>query len=126
MSTYKVGNITIINPTDRDWTSSRFVLCFGAYGWTKLAVYANHLEDALDECIDWIAEHAPGLLCNDAVAEAYSEALAEGATEEEAYETSLEDVTTGGNCGDHILSYEWGIVAENPTRAELLTIAGVL
>jgi hypothetical protein len=123
-----IMKIIPINFSDRHWTSNRFILCFGAYGDTRLMVWANHLEDALDECVDWISENAPGLLCNEQVNEAYREWLDENAedpsdpSEDEqnsAYEYSLEDVTTAGNAGDHILSYEWGIVAENPTREQI-------
>lgn len=111
--------ITIINQSARAYTKSRFVLWFGAYGWTRLMVYANHLQDALDECIDWLVEHAPGHICDEQVTEAYREAIAEGKSENEAYETAEQDTISGGNAGNHILSYEWGIICENPTRAEL-------
>ena len=112
----------VINPTDKDWTPSRFVLGFGAYGWTVCLVWANHLEDALDECIDWITDNAPGLLCNEAVEQQYNYAIGKGLTEEEAWETATEDVTTGGNHGDHIISSEWFLLAENPDRATLKSI----
>jgi hypothetical protein len=117
-----------INFSDRHWTSGRFILCFGAYGDTRLMVWANHLEDALDECVDWISENAPGLLCNDMVNEEYARLVKEhtesGLDVEEGdevafWEEATQDVTTAGNAGDHILSYEWGIVAENPTREQI-------
>lgn len=125
--------IVLVNPENRDYTRYRgdtvrgncFVLCFGAYGWTRLMVWEDHLEDALDTAVDWLAEHAPGLLCTDAVDEAYTEALASGMSEDEAWDESLIDVTSAGNCGDHILSYEWNISLENPTRAELVAFLGV-
>ena len=115
--------ITYINANDKDWTSHQFVLCFGAYGTIWLLVNANHLSNALDECIDWLAENAPGLLCDEQVAEAYNEAIAAGKTEEKAYNEALTDVTTGGNCGNHIMSWEWSIAAEDPTSAELVALA---
>ncbi len=123
-------NIAIVN--SRDSGTSRFVLCFGAYGWTRLMVWADHLEDALDECVDWIAEHAPGLLMDEQVAEAYKEAfdaaIAEGMSEEDADEHAREeaetDMTCAGNCGNYLASWEWGIVAENPTRAQVLEMLG--
>ena len=120
------------------YPKSRFVLCFGAYGWTKLLVWADDLGDALDGAIDWIADNAPGLLCNDQVAEDYREALArlteenaalpeeerrsEEDLESEAYDESTEDTTCGGNAGDHILSHEWCIMAEDPSREDLLQV----
>lgn len=122
-----MNKIIPINFSNRHWTSSRFILCFGAYGDTMLMVWANHLDDALDECVDWISENAPGLLCNDEVNEIYRDELgrllASGMSDEnaesEAYETATQDVTTAGNYGDHILSYEWNIVCENPTREQI-------
>jgi hypothetical protein len=86
---------------------------------TRLLVYARHLEDALDECVDWIAENAPGLLANDSVKEMYDEAIAEGKSEEEAIEYAEQDTTQAGNCGDYILSYEWGIVGEGLSPKEI-------
>lgn len=115
--------IIIVNPNDRDWTDSRFVLCFGAYGWTRLMVYANSLEDALDECVDWIADNAPGLLADDAVHKAYNEAIANGMSEEAAQGEAEEDTTCAGNEGHYLNSWEWGIVAENPSRADVLALA---
>jgi len=115
----------IINPTDSDWTTERFILWFGAYGEERHMVWANHLQDALDESIDWLAENAPGYLCNEEVNEAYQEAVNDGMSEEDAFDHSVTDVTTGGNASDHILSYQWGIVAENPTRAQILELQGV-
>ena len=119
--------LTLINPTSKSWTTGHYrekpyILWFGAYGTTRLLVYARHLSDALDECIDWIGDNAPGLLCNEQVNETYNEAMAEGLSEEEAFERASEDTTVGGNCGDHILSWEWGIVAEDPTPAEIAAI----
>ena len=112
--------LILVNPHDR--TSSRFVLAFGAYGWTVLVCWANSLEDALDEAIDWIVDNEPGLLADDAVREAYEQAIADGMSEEDAQTESEIDVTCGGNCGNYIHSAEWSIVSENPTRAEMLAL----
>ena len=113
------SKIVLVNPSDRDWTRQRFVLWFGAYGSTNLMVWANSLDDALDECVDWIAEHAPGLLCDEQVAESYREALAAGKSEEEAMEEAEMDMTSAGNCSNYLASWEWGIALENPTREDL-------
>jgi hypothetical protein len=48
-----VNKIIPINGSDRDWTKHRYIPCFGAYGDTLLMVWANDLDDALDECVDW-------------------------------------------------------------------------
>lgn len=124
--------ITPINASDRDWTRHRYILWFGAYGDTRLMVWANSLDDALDECIDWIADNAPGLLADEQVEEAYKEALAEALAEgldqeeaeERAQDEAMVDTTCGGNCGHYLLSWEWGILAEDPTRADILELQG--
>ena len=121
--------IKLVNSTSKTcregWHRNRerpWILWFGAYGSTRLLVYARHLQDALDECIDWIAEHAPGLLYNDQVAEAYQECIDQGMTQEQAWDESQTDMTCAGNCGDFIASWEWGIVAEDPSPAEIAAI----
>lgn len=110
--------ITLVNPGARSWTRHKYVFSFGAYSDTKLMVWANGPDSGFDEAVDWLFEHAPGLLADEQVEEAYQEALADGVSEEEAYEHSLEDVSTGGNCGHHVLSYEWTFV-EDPSREQL-------
>jgi len=39
-----------------------FLFHFGAYGWTKLYVWADHLEDAFEVATEWLDDNAPGLL----------------------------------------------------------------
>ena len=119
------SKVTLVNPSDRDWTRHRFVLAFGAYGWTQCVVWANSLDDALDEAVDWIAEHAPGLLADDSVREEFERLVAEGATEGKAWEDATVDTTRAGNSGHYLLSCEWAIVAEDPTRSEMLSILGL-
>ena len=111
--------IKIANFGDRHWTRDRFILQFGPYGDVLLMVFADHLHDALDTAIDWIAENEPGLIANDQRDEAFAEAKADGKTEDEAWGLAHEDLTIGGNCSDCILSHEWAIVAESPTREQI-------
>lgn len=111
--------LTYINRDDRHWTDNKFALWFGPYGETKLVVFSDHLQNALDESIDWLVEHAPGLLCDEQVKEAYEEAIAEGKTEDEAIEIAEVDTVRGGNCGNYIFSHEWGILSENPSKAQI-------
>lgn len=117
-------SIEIVNPTDRAFTSSRFVLWFGAYGSTRLMVWADDLSDAFDEAIDWIAEHSPGMLADDSVCEAFDDARAAGLPDEAARELAETDMSQGGNCGNYVPSWEWGCLAENPTRADVLALQG--
>jgi len=112
-------DVIIVNPPDRSWTRHRYVLWFGAYGETRLMVWANSLDDALDEAVDWIVDHAPGLLADESVREEYNRLIAEGKSEDEAQEEAEVDTTTAGNCGNYLNSCEWGITLEDPTRKEL-------
>ena len=112
-----------VNPGDQGYTKNdkRFVLWFGP---TNTRLYAfGDLEGALEACGEWIEENAPGLLANDHVDEAYHTALAEGWSQDDAWEQAYTDVTLL-DCGRSILSYEWGIVAEDPTREQLAEIFG--
>jgi hypothetical protein len=113
---------TVVNPNDKHFTRNRYCLAFDAYGSHMLLVWANGIEDALDECIDWIADHAPGLLADEQVAHEYQRLIAEGVSEEDANTQSTIDITCAGNNGHYILSWEWTIVAENPDRKTLKEI----
>lgn len=114
--------ITAVNGSDRGWTKHRYILSFDG---TVLMVWANSLNQALDEAVDWIADHAPGILADEAVQEAYLEALASGMTEEEAQSEAEMDTTCAGNNGHYLNSWEWGIVAEDPSRTQVLELLGV-
>lgn len=109
-----------VNGNDRSWTRGRYILGFGQY--LRLMVWANSCDDALDEAVDWIADNKPGLLHDNEVAEAYAWAIEQGKSEEEASEEAEVDMTIAGNAGHYLLSSEWTIVAENPTRAEVLAL----
>lgn len=110
------NDLAIVNPGA---APHRWILAFGAYGWTKLLVWADSLDDALEEAGDWIEAHAPGLFCDEAVNEAYAEARERGLSEEDA-QTEAEVDTTSVCSGNHsLLSHEWCVVAEDPTRAEI-------
>lgn len=116
-------NRYVVNSTDKDWTSQRFVLWFGAYGTTRLLVWGNSLEDALDACVDWLEDNAPGLLVShEELEELYKEARAEGLDEDRAWERATVDLTCAGNHSRHIPSWEWGILFDNPTREQLKSL----
>ena len=112
-----------VNGSDQDWTHNRYVLWFGACAPTKLLVYANSLESALDECAGWIEDNAPGLFCDDAVADEYEGRVAAGDSVETAQEAAEVDCTVLDR-GHYLSSEEWGIHAENPTRGQLAEIFG--
>lgn len=53
---------TIVNPSDWTWTSHAYRFQFGAYGDTRLLVFANGLDSGLETAAEWLAENAPGHL----------------------------------------------------------------
>ena len=112
------GFVVVTNRHDYRQPGKRWLFHFGAYGWTRVLVYADSLDDALDEAIDWLVDNAPGHIVDDEVEEEYQRGIAEGLSEEEAMARAEEDTTCGGNAGNRILSYEW-TVWEDPTRADL-------
>jgi hypothetical protein len=114
--------INVANPADKAFTTQRFLFCFGAYGSTYVLAYGYHLDGAFDEAVDWLVDNAPGLLADEQVAESFNEAKANGASDEEAWDEACTDVTFGGNCSNAVLSWEWGIVLENPTNAQLVEL----
>jgi hypothetical protein len=125
--------IVILNPSDRDWKRHRYVLWFGACGSTRIMVWANGLEDALEECAAYLADHAPGHIMAEwsdehekLIAEVCEErgvAFPDGfqALKDDAkWEicTAAEADLTRTESG-FITSYEWGIYAEDPERGEV-------
>jgi hypothetical protein len=116
--------IDVVNASDRDWTKHRYLLAFGAYGDTVLMVWANSLDAALDEAIDWLVVNAPGHIVDAQVYDEYKHCIDSGMSEDDAREAAEADTNCGGNCGNYILAYEWQVLAEDPTRAEILTFQG--
>lgn len=127
--------VTMINPMARSWHKHAYVLWFGAYGWTRLHVYADSLEDALEECAGWLADHAPGLITRQGSDE-YRDLMADECKERglawpmpagcddfepywEAEDAALADHTYTES--GWIPSWEWGIGLEDPTTDELYT-----
>jgi hypothetical protein len=109
-----------VNASDRSFTDQRFILWVGEVDPYNLMIWADSLESATETMCDWVVDNAPGLLCDDAMEEEYTAAIAEGCSEEEAQSRAEADVTVFGHSGFHgILSYHWGVIAENPTRAEI-------
>lgn len=128
--------VTMINPTCKRWHEHSYVLQFGAYGWTQLHVYADSLEDALEECAEWLADHAPGLIVKSDSAE-YNELMAEACAERnlpwpipenagpgfayEPYHDAEDAAMTDHTRTEYgwIPSWEWGIALEDPTTEQL-------
>ena len=120
----KLGKITIVNAGDSDaWARTHtYVFAFGPYGTPLLMAYGDHLESALDACVEWIADNEPDMLMNEQVAEEYNRLIAEGETEDAAIEGSQVDTYQDGQ-GNYIDS-DWRIIAEDPSEDDLQRIAG--
>jgi hypothetical protein len=115
----------VLNGFNKHFCKRRFVIAFGAYGNVVFLVYAPHLEDALDECIDHIADpknHLTGLLSDEHVNHEYKLLIAEGKDEETAYTEATVDTISGGNCGNYLNNWEVNLLVENPDRRTLKEI----
>ena len=117
--------IIAVNSHDRQWTRHRYILWFGAYGWTRLMVWANSVSDALDEAADWMEANAPGLLDDSTVMEAYNDLRFDGdqaklpfESDEDLWNEATQDMTPVGD-SHYIASWEWGVDAIDPTRLQI-------
>lgn len=119
------GKVILINPIDKEYVNGNsYVLCFGAHGSICIMVYATSLEAALDLSVDFLSDNFPGVLADEQVAEALSEAISEGHDPEESREIAEMDTTVAGNCGNYLNSWEWGISLETPSRSQLVEFIG--
>jgi hypothetical protein len=101
-------SVVLVNPTERRFFDHAYVLWFGAYGWTRLHIYADSLDDALGGCAEWLATHAPGLIVKPGSPE-YQDMLRE--------DSAMADMTYTDS--GWIPSWEWGVGLECPTTEEL-------
>jgi hypothetical protein len=125
--------VELVNPTDRNYTRHRFVLHFGAYGWTRLMVCADSLDDAIEIAAEHLAAYAPGhvmKMWGDEHKGLIKDVCEEkGIAFPDGFE-ALEDEVKNAICDEaeadltrtesgFLTSYEWGVSLEDPTRAEL-------
>jgi len=127
--------IHVVNPVERSWTRHRYVLWFGACGPTLLMVWANSLDDAIEECGAWLAEHAPGHIVSEGQHTALCREACEDAElawppphdwcDEPEYTKAIESAEADLTYTEAgwLVSYEWGIWFEDPTRAQLMAFA---
>lgn len=131
---WRTNEIVMLNPDQKRWYNHLYVLWFGGCGATYLHVYADSLDDALAECAEWLAEHAPGHimkhgseehidLIKDACKDAgvtYDPDMFSGSVATEMYKIleKAEADLTYTEAG-FITSYEWGISFEDPDAATL-------
>ena len=112
--------VLAVNPNDRDWTRHRYVFWFDAHAPGYLLVWANDEGSALAEAADYLAEHAPGMFCDQEVDERLAEARARGLDDDAAYERAEAGTLRVGNYGRPIRSEDVGIALVNPSRDKLV------
>lgn len=124
---------------DRRW-GRPWVLWFGAYAATHVLVYADSLDEALEEAAQGIHDAGwHGLFTAPDYADAIEDLIRDGEVPEG---TTMDMIRTCGVIDDlsakvldyaesdltytgsgFIASWEWGLVAEDPSREEILAIA---
>ncbi len=121
----------VVNPLDlplggRRQTAMRktelFALQFGAYGWTKLLVWARSAETALEEASGWLAEHEPGIFVDqDALRRMEEEYREENpdADDEHVMDEAYTDLTYTED--GYIPSWEWTL--DDVSGSELFDVA---
>lgn len=117
----QIGRITVVNPDERrNWDrryTHRFVFWFGQGDAAWLMAYAHDEDEALEMCVDWIVEHAPGRLADEQVEENFKELVkeykekhpGEEPTEEEMWQMQDEaasDTTSFSHDGIHYLGVD--------------------
>lgn len=112
---------TMIVLHDNKHEDKRWLLWAGAVCPETFLVWGD-LDDALDEVGEWAEKHAPGWFCDEAVADEYKRAIAEGLDEESAQQQAEVDTTSMCDGRHYMNSWEWGIVREDPTRAEIIAV----
>ena len=117
--------------------TQRFVLWFGACAPTQVLVYADNLEDALEDAAQEIDDRGwKGLFTEPDYEDAFRDLQRDGKI---PAGITMEDIRTCDKYSElvlqaaeedltytesgYIASWEWGVVAEDPSREELLKIA---
>jgi len=115
--------LIFLNPASKDYAKHRYILWFDAHAPTYFVVWADSLQDAIDEVADeWMEKNAPGWFMDEPIEENYKEALEEGMDEGQAQEHATVDMTPVGGYGRYISSEDWGIEAEDPSRERILEL----
>lgn len=85
----------LVNPGDYGGSPGLIAFQFGAYGDTRLLVWARSWEQGADRAAEWLADYAPGHITSEsAVAQLMKEAQQDepALSEEEAYEKATADL----------------------------------
>jgi hypothetical protein len=136
MTDYRNRLIPINADARHDARSSKYVLCVhqgvcnaGATNPHYFLAFGRDMGDALDQVIDWIAEHVPGLLANEEVYDRRDKAeielrlnpdMWEEDIRDSAHNAATEGFICGGNEGDFIASENVCCILENPTRQAII------
>jgi hypothetical protein len=126
-------SVIMINPTRKRFHDGQsFVLWFGGCGATYLHVFCDSLEEAIEECAAWLADHMPGHIMKEwsdehkeLVKEACEELELEWPKPDDADDQAYWDAADQAESdltrteSGFLTSYEWGIALENPTLDEL-------
>jgi len=100
------------NPSDREYSRRSFILWFGCSGTTLVLVYADSLEDAVEEAAEYCAGQGwVGLV----IPHEDPDPVGDGSDPFEC--EGLMHTESGW-----VSSYEWGIFAEDPTPAQISAI----
>jgi len=123
--------IPIANSADVEdrhgYAKNLYLFAFGAYADEKVYVWADSMEQGLQEAVDWLKETHPDsstFVTGQELMELVDEARREfppNAPEHEIEEAALADITVTGG-GDYIVSYEWFVddVYDEAEYAEVL------
>ena len=119
----KSKRLIFLNPGSKDYTKHRYVLWFDAHAPTYFVVWADSLQDAVDEVADeWMEKNAPGWFQDEQIEESFKEGIEEGLSEEDAQEQATADMSPVGGYGRYISSEDWGVEAEDPSREQILEL----
>jgi hypothetical protein len=102
----------LVNPLEYEnrMRTQLFAMHFGAYGTTRLLLWADHLETALELAAEWLAQYAPGHISTEEhIGQLVKEVQEEepGISDEDAYEKATADLTYTES--GYLTSYEWTV-----------------
>lgn len=111
-SSSSTRRIYLAEPTDRQdaygLKERRFVFWFGVHCPTYVAVRARSYDTAFEVAAEYALDRWPGLGCTESVREEYTRLVADGKTQEQAWEESECDTISVNSGCDYLNSDECG------------------